>query len=139
MRVAIVHDWLTGLRGGEKVLELLLEIFPEATIATLLRVPGSTSALIESRPIVTSFVQNLPHQRTVVHAEGEGGHAAVQLIGQQGMDALSRPLVQMIARRQQDGGHGAVETVEAQEQFQPRQAGLAQDAQRLGEGVKIQF
>jgi glycosyltransferase involved in cell wall biosynthesis len=60
MRVAIVHDWLTGLRGGEKVLELFLELFPEATIATLLYVPGSTSARIESRPIVTSFIQKLP-------------------------------------------------------------------------------
>ncbi len=60
MRVAIVHDWLTGLRGGEKVLELLLELFPDATLATLLYVPGSTSNRIESRPIVTSFIQKLP-------------------------------------------------------------------------------
>jgi hypothetical protein len=47
MRVAIVHDWLTGLRGGEKVLELLLELYPEATIFTLLHVPGATSSRIE--------------------------------------------------------------------------------------------
>jgi glycosyltransferase involved in cell wall biosynthesis len=60
MRVAIVHDWLTGLRGGEKVLELLLELFPEATVATLLHVPGTTSPSIESRPIVTSFLQKFP-------------------------------------------------------------------------------
>jgi glycosyltransferase involved in cell wall biosynthesis len=59
MRVAIVHDWLTGLRGGEKVLELLLELFPDATLATLLHVPGSTSTRIESRPIVTSFLQKM--------------------------------------------------------------------------------
>jgi hypothetical protein len=60
MRVAIVHDWLTGLRGGEKVLELLLELYPEATIFTLLHVPGSTSPRIESHPIRTSFIQKLP-------------------------------------------------------------------------------
>jgi glycosyltransferase involved in cell wall biosynthesis len=60
MRVAIVHDWLTGLRGGEKVLELLLELFPDATLATLLHVPGSTSPRIESRPIVTTFLQKMP-------------------------------------------------------------------------------
>ena len=60
MRVAIVHDWLTGLRGGEKVLELLLELYPEATIFTLLHVPGSTSSRIESHPIRTAFIQNLP-------------------------------------------------------------------------------
>jgi glycosyltransferase involved in cell wall biosynthesis len=60
MRVAIVHDWLTGLRGGEKVLELFLELYPEATIATLLHVPGSTSPRIESHPIRTTFIQKLP-------------------------------------------------------------------------------
>lgn len=60
MRVAIVHDWLTGLRGGEKVLELLLELYPDATIVTLLHLPGSTSARIESHPIRTSFIQKLP-------------------------------------------------------------------------------
>jgi glycosyltransferase involved in cell wall biosynthesis len=60
MRVVIVHDWLTGLRGGEKVLELLLELYPDATIATLVHVQGSTSPRIESRPIRTSFIQKLP-------------------------------------------------------------------------------
>jgi glycosyltransferase involved in cell wall biosynthesis len=60
MRVALVHDWLTGLRGGEKVLELLLELYPQAEIFTLLHVPGSTSPRIESHPIRTSFVQRLP-------------------------------------------------------------------------------
>jgi glycosyltransferase involved in cell wall biosynthesis len=60
MRVAVVHDWLTGLRGGEKVLELLLELYPEATIFTLLHLPGSTSSRIESHPIRTTFIQKLP-------------------------------------------------------------------------------
>jgi glycosyltransferase involved in cell wall biosynthesis len=59
-RVAIVHDWLTGMRGGEKVLEGLLELFPRAEIFTLLHVPGSVSPAIESRTIHTSFVQRLP-------------------------------------------------------------------------------
>jgi glycosyltransferase involved in cell wall biosynthesis len=60
MRVAIVHDWLTGFRGGEKVLDLLVELFPEATVFTLVHVAGSTNARIESRPIVTAFTQKLP-------------------------------------------------------------------------------
>ncbi len=55
-----MHDWLTGMRGGERVLEGLLEMFPTADIHTLLYVPGSVSPLIESRPIHTSFVQGLP-------------------------------------------------------------------------------
>ena len=36
MNVALVHDWLTGMRGGEKVLEALCERYPHAEIFTLL-------------------------------------------------------------------------------------------------------
>lgn len=57
MRVAIVHDWLTGMRGGERVLEAMLDLFPDAEIFTLLHVPGSVSARIEARPIHTSPLQ----------------------------------------------------------------------------------
>jgi glycosyltransferase involved in cell wall biosynthesis len=60
MRVALVHDWLTGMRGGEKVLLSLLRLFPDATIHTLLHVKGSVAPEIEARPIHTSFVQLLP-------------------------------------------------------------------------------
>jgi len=59
-RVALVHDWLTGMRGGERCLEVFCELFPEAPLYTLLHVPGSVSPLIERRRIVTSFVQRLP-------------------------------------------------------------------------------
>ncbi len=59
-RVALVHDWLTGMRGGERCLEVFCELFPEAPLYTLLHVPGSVSPVIESRRIVTSFVQRLP-------------------------------------------------------------------------------
>jgi glycosyltransferase involved in cell wall biosynthesis len=59
-RVLLVHDWLTGMRGGEKVLESLCRLFPEAELATLVHVPGSVSRLIEARRIRTSFVQALP-------------------------------------------------------------------------------
>ena len=60
MRVAIVHDWLTGMRGGEKVLESFCELFPEADIFTLIHLRGSVSKIIEDRPIRTSFLQRLP-------------------------------------------------------------------------------
>jgi glycosyltransferase involved in cell wall biosynthesis len=59
-RVALVHDWLTGMRGGERCLEVLCELFPEAPLFTLLHVPGSVTPQIEDRRIVTSFVQRLP-------------------------------------------------------------------------------
>lgn len=63
MRVALVHDWLTGMRGGEKALERLCEVFPEAELFTLLHVPGAVSPLIEARPIHTAFTQHLPFVR----------------------------------------------------------------------------
>jgi len=59
-RVALVHDWLTGMRGGERCLEVFGELFPAADLYTLLHVPGSVSPAIENRRIVTSFIQRLP-------------------------------------------------------------------------------
>lgn len=64
MRVALVHDWLTGMRGGESVLEVICEIFPSADLYTLVHVPGSVSKTIEDRRLVTSFVQGLPLSRS---------------------------------------------------------------------------
>ncbi|MFN7975805.1 MAG: glycosyltransferase [Acidobacteriota bacterium] len=60
MKVALVHDWLTGMRGGEKVLEVLCGLYPDAPVFTLLHVKGSVSRAIESHRIVTSFLQHLP-------------------------------------------------------------------------------
>ncbi len=60
MKVALVHDWLTGMRGGERVLLSLARLFPEAPILTLLHVPGSVAPELERRQIRTSFVQRLP-------------------------------------------------------------------------------
>lgn len=60
MKVAIVHDWLTGMRGGERVLEVFCQLFPDATIYTLFHFPGSVSPLIESMDIKTSFIQKFP-------------------------------------------------------------------------------
>lgn len=59
-RVALVHDWLTGMRGGEKVIEVLGSLYPEAPLHTLFHFPGSVSPAIESHPIRTSFLQKAP-------------------------------------------------------------------------------
>ena len=64
MKVALVHDWLTGMRGGEKVLEALCLLFPQGDIFTLIHTRGSVSPTIESRRITTSFVQHLPWAAT---------------------------------------------------------------------------
>ncbi len=60
MRIAIIHDWLTGRRGGERVLEALLEIFPQAELFTLFHFKGTQIPAIEERKITTSFLQKLP-------------------------------------------------------------------------------
>jgi glycosyltransferase involved in cell wall biosynthesis len=60
VRIALVHDWLTGMRGGEKALEVMCERFPDAELFALFHVPGSVSPTIERRRIHTSFIQRLP-------------------------------------------------------------------------------
>ena len=59
-RVALIHDWLTGMRGGERTFEAMCELFPEADRFTLLHAPGSVSGTIESGPLHTSCIQHLP-------------------------------------------------------------------------------
>jgi glycosyltransferase involved in cell wall biosynthesis len=60
VKIALVHDWLTGMRGGEKCLEVFCRRFPDAQLFTLLHAPGSTFPVIERMRITTSFLQRLP-------------------------------------------------------------------------------
>ncbi|MBY0470039.1 glycosyltransferase [bacterium] len=60
MKVALVHDWLTGMRGGEYVLEAIAELFPKAELYTLLYIPGSTSPMITTLKRHTSWLQKVP-------------------------------------------------------------------------------
>ncbi|MBN2218047.1 MAG: glycosyltransferase [Pirellulales bacterium] len=60
MRLALVHDWLTGMRGGEKCLDVLCRRFPDARLFTLMHARGTTSPAIERMRITTSFLQRLP-------------------------------------------------------------------------------
>jgi glycosyltransferase involved in cell wall biosynthesis len=64
MTLAFVHDWLTGMRGGEKALAVLCERFPRASLFTLVHVPGSVSPAIERLRPRTSFIQHLPYAAT---------------------------------------------------------------------------
>ena len=64
LRIALIHDWLVSMRGGEKVLELLCSRFPNAPLSTLLYIPGSVSSTIANRQIKTSLLQSLPFSRT---------------------------------------------------------------------------
>src|SRR5262245_1238922 len=60
MKTAIVHDWLNGMRGGERVLEALLELYPSAPIYTLFYQRGSVSPAIAGRRIITSWLDRVP-------------------------------------------------------------------------------
>jgi glycosyltransferase involved in cell wall biosynthesis len=60
VRVALVHDWLTGLRGGEKVLHEVAGLFPDAELYTLIHVPRSTTERIESLHVHASPLSRLP-------------------------------------------------------------------------------
>ncbi len=60
LKVVLLHDWLTGFRGGERVFEVFCEMFPNAPIYTLFHKEGSTSDLIEKHPITSSFLNKLP-------------------------------------------------------------------------------
>jgi glycosyltransferase involved in cell wall biosynthesis len=59
-RVVLVHDWLTGMRGGEKCLEVLCRRWPEAPLYTLLHKRGAVAPVIENRPIYRSFFRFFP-------------------------------------------------------------------------------
>jgi glycosyltransferase involved in cell wall biosynthesis len=60
VKIALIHDWLTGMRGGERALLAFCELFPDADLFTLVRVPGATDPIIERRRVRTSFIQQLP-------------------------------------------------------------------------------
>jgi glycosyltransferase involved in cell wall biosynthesis len=60
MKVAIVHYWLVGMRGGEKVVEALCEMFPQADIFTHVYVPDAVSETIRGHRVTTSFINALP-------------------------------------------------------------------------------
>ena len=57
MKVALVHYWLVGMRGGEKVLEVLCELFPDADIYTLVADKSKLSETILKHKIYTSNLQ----------------------------------------------------------------------------------
>lgn len=60
MKVALVHDWLTGMRGGEKCLEVFCELFPHADLYTLIYFPDRASAVIRNMEVHASWMSRLP-------------------------------------------------------------------------------
>jgi len=58
--VVFSHDWLTGMRGGERVLETMCQVFPSAPIYTLIHNPPAISSAINAHTVKTSFLQHFP-------------------------------------------------------------------------------
>jgi glycosyltransferase involved in cell wall biosynthesis len=63
MKVAIIHYWLVHMRGGEKVLEALCNIFPQADIFTHVYAPEAVSETIRRHKVTTTFIASLPAAR----------------------------------------------------------------------------
>src|SRR3954471_18694086 len=57
--VAIIHDWMTSMRGSERVLECLCQLFPQADVFTLRSEPRRLSPLLASRRVTTSFIDRV--------------------------------------------------------------------------------
>ncbi|MET0547010.1 MAG: glycosyltransferase [Caulobacterales bacterium] len=60
MKVAIIHYWLIGMRGGERVVERLLHLYPQADIFTHVYDPSRVSDKIRAANVKTTFIQKLP-------------------------------------------------------------------------------
>jgi glycosyltransferase involved in cell wall biosynthesis len=60
LKVAIVHYWLVGMRGGERVLERILNLYPNADIFTHAYAPERVSDVIRAANVKTTFIQKLP-------------------------------------------------------------------------------
>ena len=64
-RVAIVHDFLYTYAGAERVLEQMVEVFPDADLFSLFDfLPPGQRGFIKDKPVTTSFIQRLPYART---------------------------------------------------------------------------
>ena len=65
MKIAIVHEWLSTYAGSERVLEQLLELYPQADLFAVVDVlPDSERAFLRGRVPKTSFIQRLPWAKT---------------------------------------------------------------------------
>ena len=60
LNAGLCHDWLTGMRGGERVLEILCRGFPKARIYTLIYNSKAVSRHISRHRVTTSWVQKIP-------------------------------------------------------------------------------
>jgi glycosyltransferase involved in cell wall biosynthesis len=60
LRVAVVHDWIFVRRGGERVLEQILNLFPDADLYCMLGEPEKVLKTNQTHKIFKSFLNSLP-------------------------------------------------------------------------------
>lgn len=60
LKVAIVHYWFVRQRGGERVVEAIADLFPQAEIFAVVANPNAISTRLQTRGIHTSFLQKIP-------------------------------------------------------------------------------
>jgi glycosyltransferase involved in cell wall biosynthesis len=65
LRVAIVHYWFVGRAGGERVVEALAEIFPQADLFSLVADHSTLAPILQNRKLQTSFLQRIPGAKTL--------------------------------------------------------------------------
>ncbi len=88
MKIAIVHDWLTGMRGGEVVLESLLKAYPEADLFSLIYNKGKLSPRIENRKIITAFTDRLPFKEKLYRSYLPLFPTAIESLDFRGYDVI---------------------------------------------------
>jgi glycosyltransferase involved in cell wall biosynthesis len=88
MKIAIVHHWLVNMRGGEKMLEALLELFPDADLYTHVYDPAAMSPLINSHRVFTSSINKLPLAKKMYQKYMPLMPAALQEFNLQGYDLV---------------------------------------------------
>ncbi len=65
-RVAIIHDWLPLYGGAERVLEQIIQIFPEADLFSMVDfIPAGERGFLQDKPVRTSFIQKLPFVKKI--------------------------------------------------------------------------
>ncbi len=68
MKVAIIHYWFYGMRGGEKVVKEILKIFPEADIFSHLFIPENLDEEILKHRVNTTFINSMPLSKKLYQA-----------------------------------------------------------------------
>ena len=65
MKIAIVHDWLVTYAGAERVLEEMINVYPDADIYSIVDfIENRDRSFLRNKKSTTSFIQNLPFAKS---------------------------------------------------------------------------